>query len=428
MGQPNVSHAPRLFLSIGDGQDAGYMFEKFEWKSFINEGYVVRAKLIDPYWNIIRDLATTTYLSQGRRKPTKVTWEIEWPTNEKTGKHIGYITDLDARGINSGGKLEFIAVDPPSYWLNAGDSSGKQFEGNLTKVIEDVINQYFIGPNGNGKKEVSQTSDDQKGSWWMMRMDPKTFLSSLLEWSASLTKGKTNWIVSSSGSVEDEPTIWVKEQADRKSEDYGLYVLDMNTPAANDAYNFEFLSDNFISVFQRQMITQGISRTSGKFYDRITDQDRKIVHVDDTTTGEKKKVDIDAEHGFAKPGAVPSAMGTPHEWSTSLMAVPQHNAGDIGVKYKDYIDGRARSVFLNMLRFVMRIKLRVNGDPSKTLANSHNLGVSKLKIAWIDGDGKSYFLDGEWLVYGFHHLVTRGDWYTDLYCYRTDYDSSGQNV
>jgi len=47
---------------------------------------------------------------------------------------------------------------------------------------------------------------------------------------------------------------------------------------------------------------------------------------------------------------------------------------------------------------------------------------------WRDADNSPYFLDGDWLVYGFHHIVTRGHWYTDVFCARLDYDSSAVKV
>lgn len=427
MGEPRISTHPEIFFSIEGGPDVGELFTRFEWKSFTNGGYIIRVKLEDPWWNILTDLATRFYLNKGRRSPTRVVFEVEWPGNERTGKHLAYMTDLDARGINANGSLEFVAVDPPSYWLNAGDASGGVFEGTVKQVIEQVCNKYFVQPNGGGIVEVSNTLDNAKNQWWMMRQDPKTFIGSLLEWSSSITEKKTNWIVSSGGSIESAPTIWIKEQAVRESKNYGMYILDTRTPTANDAYDFEFLADTFISVFQKQLITQGISAISGRFLDRRVDESRRIVHVRDENTSTKKNVDIDQERGFAKPADNPSP-DKPHDWSTAIMAIPEHNAGDIGIPYHQYIDGRARSSFLNLLNMVMRIKLRVTGEPLRDLADSHNLGVSKLKIAWRDADDQHYFLDGDWLVYGFHHIVTRGKWYTDLYCYRLDFDAEAQKV
>jgi hypothetical protein len=340
------------------------------------------------------------------------------------------MTDMDAKGINASGGLEFVAVDPPSYWLNAGDASGKAYTGTVKQVIEQVIDEYFIEPNKKefgppgGRKEVSETLDKNKeNTWWMMRQDPKTFIGSLLDWSSSITEKKTNWIVSSGGSIEDVPTIWVKEQATRRSVNYGLFILDVKTPTANDIYDFEFLADNFISVFQKHIITQGISAISGRYLDRKVDEPRKIVHVYDDNTSQKRNVQIDPERGFAKPRDNPSPE-KPHDWSTAVMAIPEHNAGELGIPYHEYIDGRARLLFLNMLNMVMRVKIRVTGEPMKELANSHNLGVSKLKIAWKDADDQDYFMDKDWLVYGFHHLASPDNWTTDIYCARLDYDAA----
>jgi hypothetical protein len=427
MGEPQVSHAASLKINIDGGPDLGPWFTEFNWKSFINEGYIIRCKLVDPHWGELARLATDKYLAKARKEPTKIEWELGWDDSHTTGKHLGYLTNLEGNGINLGGEFEFVAVDPPSFWLNGGDASGKCYEGSVKQVIEKILNEYFIGPNGSGKMEVSDTNDNKVNSWWMMRQDPKTFISSILEWSASVTQKKTNWIVSSSA-VDGNPQIWVKEQADRKIVNFGVYILDARQPAANDIINFSFLSDNIVSLLQKQLITQGISAISGKYLDRITDNEREQVHVYDEVTSAKIKTMIDQTKGFAKPEGIPGAVGIPHEWSTAIMAIPEHNGGDIGLQYSKYIDGRARGKFMNMLRFVMRVKIRVFGEISRELANSHNLGVSKLKIVWVDPGGKMYFIDGEWLVYGFHHVATRSGWHTDLYCYRLDYDAIGTNA
>jgi hypothetical protein len=152
-----------------------------------------------------------------------------------------------------------------------------------------------------------------------------------------------------------------------------------------------------------------------------------VVHVYDENTPSKKNVYIDQTRGFKKPEQVPSPT-KPHEWSTAVMAIPEHNAGDLGMKYKDYIDGRARGLFLQMLNLVMRLKLRVVGEHNQDLANCHNLGIETLSLIWRDADNQKYFLDGDWLIYGFQHVVTREKWYTDLYLARLDWDASAQHV
>jgi hypothetical protein len=421
-------------LTIGEnGQDiGGYSSDgksgliKFEWKAMTNGGYIIRAKFSDSHWNILKDIATQFYLDEGRRKPTPVKFRITQPisTNNDTGVHLAYMTALNADGITSSGFLDFIAVDPPSYWLNAGSSSGKMYEGNVSSVIKQVVTEYFK----EGEVEVSKTKDYDKGQWWMMRMDPKSFIASLLEWSSGCTEQGTNWIVSS-----DDKTIWIKEQAARTPVNFGTLNMNVVQPAGSDIINFEFLSDTFISVFQKQLITHGLSAVSERYLDRkstepphITNPHKEcIVHVHDENTPNKKFTKIDRTRGFRKPNNIPGETHQPHEWSTSIASVPEiYTAQDIGLTYDKYIDGRARKIFLDMLNMVMRIKFRTTGIATKELANCHNLGISKINILWTDTIANNYyFLSGEWLVYGFHHILTPGHYYTDLYCARLDWDS-----
>jgi hypothetical protein len=426
-----VASHPRVFLTIGDDrEDVGFLFERFEWQAFTNWGYIIKARITDAYWrNMKRFVTTNEFLKQGRSMPTRVTWEISWPGIMGTGKYLGYLTDIHATGINAGGGFEFIAIDPPSFWLNAGDASGAVFEGSVKKVIEQVLQRYWVGPNRDGDFKVSDTLDNVKNKWWMMRMDPKTFIGSLLDWASSVTNKKSNYIVSSDGAImNDKPSIWIMEQAEKPTKNYGTWVFDTRAPAGHDGKNFEFMSNTFLSVIQKQLITSGLSSVSERYFDRITDRQRRLVHVYDERTPTKKNVDIKAEQGFTKPVAIPTAFENPHEWATHVTMIPQHNAGDLGITYDKYIDGRARTMFLNMLNMVMRIKLRVTGEPLPDLANAHNLGVSKLKIAWIDSDFEKFFMDGDWLVYGFHHVVTRRAWHTDLYLSRLDFDATAIKV
>lgn len=432
MSGPNVtvSHAPKLYLKLAGGLDVGEQFIKFEWAAFVNGGFVVRAELSDPYWEIVKKFVTTQeFLDQGRRIPTPIEFELSWRgTPQKTGIHLGYLTDIDITGTNAGGAFTFVCVDPPTWWLNAGDCSGDAYKGNVKEVIEQVLNKYFVGPNGGGDIKVSDTVDNKSNIWWQMRQDPKTFIASMIDWSSSITQKKTNFMVSSDGNLKTKGDIHIVEQAVKESQFYGTYLYNINTPEGNDAIQFQFLADTYISVFQKQLITSGISSVSERFFDRITDKPREIVHVYDERTSTKKNVEIDKKHGFAKPGADPRSIEKPHEWSTSISAIPQHNAGDMGLSYDKYIDGRARTQYLDMLKHVMRMKLTVTGDPSEKLATTHNLGVSKLKVAWKDADDESVFLDGDWLVYGFHHKVSRGKWTTDLYVNRLDYNAAAEKV
>ena len=437
-----ITTNPKLFFSIGDdGPDLGGLFTRFEWSSFVNSGYIIRGTILDPMWDKLREFAVDKdYLKEGRRQPTKVVYELSWPGGPDlaTGKHMAYITDANSAGIPASGNMEFIAVDPPSYWLNAGDSAGSVYKGAVHEVIRDVVTDYFLNPNENfdgGDVKVSKTIDNKQNTWWMMRMDPKTFIRSLIDWSSSITEKKTNWLVTCDGAIENGvPSIWFKEQGDRTPVNYGTYIVDVQAPTASDTPKLQYMGNNSVALFQRQVITQGISAVSERYFDREMDtpphtgkEKQCIVHVHDENTDQKWKAKIGEDKGFTKPGTIESAHEIPHEWSTSILAIPQFNAGDLGITYDKYIDGRARQTYIDLLSLAMRIKVRVTGESSKVLANSHNLGVSKLKLAWIrSADGQPYFLGGDWLVYGFHHIVTRTSWTTDLYCIRYDFDSSAR--
>ena len=417
MGRPEVGHGPILQLTVAGVEDVADEFHRFEWKSFTNGGYIIRAKIDDPYWNILREMAQS-YLRDGRQNPTPIEWVISWPNGNKTDKRQAFLTDLDTRGIHAGGTLEFIAVDPPSFCLNAGNVDGSVYEGNIKEVIEQVVQRYAPGIS----IQVSETDDYNRNKWWMMRQDPKTFIMSLLEWSASITQKKTNWIVASK-----DTELIIKEQAELKGEDFGIFSVNVDSPGIEDIRDFQFLGDNFLTAFQTKLLTHGISSVSEKYLDKITDEDEEFIHVKDENTSDKKNTQFGQDRGFKKPKDILNFdEGFSSSGGTAVMAVPEFNAGDIGIVYEDWIDGRARTQFLNMLKMVMRLKLRLNGDPE--FDDSTKLGVSTCTVQWFDADGANFFLSGRWLIYGWHHVVTRKDWYTDLYLARLDFDANAQTV
>jgi len=427
-----VGPAPAITLKITGGKDFSGNFEKLEWASFINSGYIVRAKVIDPYFAILEDLAADKYLEKGRVEPTQLEFAIKWVDGPATEKRKAYLAYLNGRGVVENARLEFIGIDPPSWWLNAGDADGSVWgkgdphgtdSGRISDVIKSVIKKYYISrdksTNPGPSSKVSDTDDSKENLWWMMKMDPKTFISSLLEWSSSITPKKSAWVVAS---VDHE--IKIKEMnslpddlpANKK--DFGVFNVNTNMPGAGDIKKIEILANNVISVFQTKLITQGISTISGQFIDKITQ--KKKVSVEDENTSAKLNTNIGPDRGFKKPD-------NKTDWATSVHMVPEFSAGDLGMAYADYIDGRARTMFMDMLNMVMRLRVRVNGD--YRFDDSSILGASTLTLSWKDHpDEKPYFLSGKWIIYGFHHIVTRVNWWTDLYLYRIDYDAAAKKL
>lgn len=409
MGEPKTAVRPKLTLSIADGPDIGGICSRFEWASFINGGYIIKAKLVDNGYNFLKDVATKGYLDKGRKEETPVKFKLQWLGGEPaTEEHTAFMTQLQATGINYTGDLEFIAIDPPSFYLNEGKAEGRVYQGRVSDVIEKVVNDFAPGV----KCEVTKTIDNEKNYWYMMRQDPKTFIMSMLDWAAGVTPQKTHWVVASV-----DKKIIIKEQADLEPTDFGIYHMNQTVHAAKDVIEFELLTDNLVSPLQTKLITSGISAISGEYLDKITDSGEQKVFVKDKNTGSKVNVNITPKQGFKKPDK---------EWATSIMAIPEHNSGDMGVQYGKYIDGRARGLFLNMLNLVMRMRIRVNGD--YMLHDSSKLGVATATLGWTDIDPEPYFLGGRWLVYGFHHNYTPSSWTTDLYLARLDHDASAKKV
>lgn len=409
MGNPKSTAKPFVKIMIDGGPDVGLKFTKLEWSSFINGGYIVRAKISDPYFAIVKDLATKGYLRDGRQKETEVKFQIGWVDGDKMPEmRTAFITDLDLKGVTQRAELDFIAMDPPSFYLNAGTADGKVYEGRISDAMEKCIKEY--APNI--KAEITKTVDNEKGLWYMMRQDPQTFIRTLMDWGSGVTPQKTHFIVASV-----DKKIIIKEQAELRPSDFGIYYINRNHGAAEDAVEFELLADNLVSPLQTKLVTSGISAISGEYLDKVTDSGEQKVVVKDENTAAKVSTNIQPKQGFKKPN---------RNWATSIMAIPEHNAGDVGVPYSKYIDGRARGLFLNMLNLVMRARIRVTGD--WRLHDPSELGVSTATLQWIDITDEPYFMSGRWLVYGFHHIVTHGNWFTDLYLARLDYDANAKKV
>lgn len=409
MGNPKSTTKPKVTIQIADGPDIGDKFTRLEWSSFVNGGYVIRAQVSDPYFDVLKNLAINGYLNKGRQEPTDVRFKVRWAGGDSTDLRLAYMTDLQCISGTNAAELDFMSIDPPSWLLNAGSADGRIYTGKISTVIRQVIKDFAPTIED---VEVTETTDNDKNTWYMMRQDPQTFIRSILDWGAGVTPQHTHFIVASV-----DKSIKIREQADLQSTPFGIYYINRPDNTGNDAIEVEMLSDNFVSPMQTKLITSGISAISGEFLDKVSDIGQMKVVVKDETTPNKVNVSIGPKQGFKKPE---------QDWASSIKSVPEHSAGDVGVPYSKYIDGRARGLFLNMLNLVMRMRVRVTGDAR--LSDSSLLGVSTATLSWAGLDGEPYFLSGNWLVYGFRHTVTQEHWWTDLYLARLDFDADAKDV
>ncbi|MDB4489907.1 hypothetical protein N9045_00175 [bacterium] len=420
-------------------EDLGPSLISLEMQAMANGGYTIRGRFSDLNFNIYNQLIENEYFKFARRQPIKVQFKCKWsnqseePDIEKgipgtaTKWIIGYIISMEAvqPELADRNQIEFILIDPPSWYLNVGDASGKCYTGNVGGVIRNVVQDYTPkGPNNEPflKLDISTTRDSQQGKWWMMRQDPKSFLSSLFDWSASLTPTKTQWVF-----APDNYDLVIKPQGLFSSKQRRYYSYHRNK--ANDPIKqVTLLTDNALSSVQTKLITQGLSTISGQYLDYQTSQ--RNVEVGDSNTTQKKIARVKKGRAFEKPPKGGDSVGY-----TSVMTIPEvGSAGDMGLPYKDYIDGRPRSMYLNLVNNLMKAKVTVVGDGEWT--GCKGLGIDTIFLDWVranrsgenDDGSLRYWYTGSWLVYGYCHKISHKSWTTDIYCARYDQDSESVKV
>jgi hypothetical protein len=81
---------------------------------------------------------------------------------------------------------------------------------------------------------------------------------------------------------------------------------------------------------------------------------------------------------------------------------------------------------MNMLHLVMRLKLVIKGEPR--FYDSTQLGRSYVSVFWPDVDGQFYFMHGNWIVQGWHHVMTKEKWETRVYISRLDWNAAAKVI
>src|SRR5262245_19598606 len=67
---------------------------RFDWKALMNGGYVIRARLLDANYNILKTyLIEQNYLSQARATIFQARFRLRWPgVDNQTAWQVAYIT------------------------------------------------------------------------------------------------------------------------------------------------------------------------------------------------------------------------------------------------------------------------------------------------------------------------------------------------
>jgi hypothetical protein len=327
-------------------------------------------------------------------------------------------------------EIEFLAIDYPSYVLAGGDAGGASYQGNVVSVIQQVFDKY--SKSRCGLKFECKTQDNKYNRWWQLRMDPKTFIMSILDWSTSLSDNKTRWLLYSDGTdltITEQAAMVSKHRATYEWRGYG----GDSDKRTGDILEWEFIGDNALQMIQHQVVTSGMSSISGAYFDQSQYREKKnVVFVGDRQTDKKFKPKVDTGGGLSKSYNKPATNADLLNdacvgWS-DMASIPEFSAGDMGLKYRDFIDGQARGAYLSSSSTLLRMRFRVFGH--YIWSGSEGLGVDTIYITLTSSleGAPPYFVTGNWIVYGFHHIYTPGKWITDLYCYRLDKNATAKEV
>jgi hypothetical protein len=431
-----ISASPSVVFKVDAGggsmPDSGGNCIEYEFTAMLNGGEQVRAKFTDPHFTMYKNFVNNDYFQYGRDSsmgPVLLESWIRWNSDLRlvTQNHI--VVTMAPSGATNSSEIELLAIDYPSYYLAAGDASGKSYKGNVNSVIQQVFQQYNKEDRCTLQFDT-KTSDNKQNRWWQLRMDPKTFILSILDWSTSLSEKQTRWML-----YPDDDILMIKEQAEVESKQRATYEWrgygGTGDKRVGDILEWEFIGDNALQMLNQQMVTSGMSSISGAYFDQSTyKQDKSTVYVGDKRTSKKFKPDVEGGGELLKSFLKPSDEADPTldvaGWTT-ISSIPELSGGDMGLKYGDYIDGRARGAYLSSSPTLMRMRFRVFGH--HIWSGSEGLGADTINITLTaTDDGAPYFMAGNWIVYGFSHIYHPGIWTTDLYCYRLDKDAEAKAV
>ena len=422
MGQATIKGVPQVNLHFDFAAIGGNPGNFYRWLTFtcwVNNGYTLRCRLHDNNRSILNKwMIKQKYFKEVRKAPSHVKFQIlagpdgKYPDSAtKQGDAIitsfKSVTTSDSNWAND---VEFEAISPPDWYLWNGAAAGKLYTGKVSDVIKQCCEEY-LKPGGISV-QVSKTTDSEQGQWWMMRQDPHTFISSLMDWSSSITSKRTNWLVE----VQDEgQTLKIYELAESESKNRGVYRLGPQ----GSVVGLEILGDNAFSLSSTKLVTAGLSSISGTYYDKKTDKAEEQVYAKDKTTPGKKFANVDGDD--TKSYDPPPDSEPPDSkvaGYTAIHAIPEFNAGELGVHYQDFIDGCARNIYLQNLALLHRIRVTVIGTGE--YSDGVNLGSDTIYIIAKDSQDDAVYLEGFWLLQGFQHRVSKDRWYVDLYCTRND--------
>ena len=288
-----IFKSPELFGDINMGKD----WVHYEYEAHFNKPEIVRITVLDPHQTIY-DEYMGNYFSKGiQMPPVMLITQGRWvPADhglrklELTEKHHALMS-VKSSGPGPKGAdqcyITFTGIDLPHYMLAAGDAGGYVYNGRVSDVLEQVCDKYSRGLFSSSVR--NKTRDDKHNKWWQNRMDPISFIRSLLRWSSPLNKLKTRWVFWSETDYSEKSSIEFFEQHDDPSVHRASYWWgDMTVPGHGDIISYEMMADNSRDTWRGKLVTSGISTLSGAYHDRVVHRpNMDVVYVDEAATTKK---------------------------------------------------------------------------------------------------------------------------------------------
>ena len=430
--RPRVSLKPYLGITItanGNKQVFDPNVIRIEFTAMLNGGELVQAEIIDPYFSKFDKIMGKDYFESSRNDacaPIDLSTDLHWDGDSELAINpqlTHAVAAIWPSGSGNAATINILAVDYASYYLNGGDAGGYCYTGNVQDVVKQIVQKY-----SRGAVQLTldtKTKDSKYNKWWQMRLDPKTLIISLLEWSTPLTQHQTRWLL-----YPEDKKLRIVEQGEMDSKhraDYMWRGYGGDQKGTGDILEWEFAGDNALQMYENQLVTGGISAVSVVYYDQSQfKKSKQKTFVGDQNTSDKIIPNVPKDKSYTRPNPDSDPLTGSVGWSF-VQAIPEFSGGDLGIKYDQYMDGRARSMYLAFTNTFLRARFTVFGH--HIWGCSEGLGVDTIGIKiTTENDSMPYFFDGSWMIYGFKHVATRDEWITELYASRYDYNSSSVKV
>ena len=404
-----------------DTGNIGILCTSLEWSSFLNHGYKLKVSIDDPGYKVLKSLNVDSgYFRSAMACKFKARCRLRAvrPVVENETPWIDFFVTSLVDTANSSERAAFVftAIDQPSWYLCANPASGKAYRGSISDVVRQVATEFAPGIVVN----VDDTIDNRQNVWYLNRQSPKNLIMRLIDFGSSVSSIKGRVVVSSGS-----PNILnVVDQSKIKSTDRGFFCWSSRDGKnKTPIFSYDAVKKNSWSRLISEVYTSGISITTGQFLDQVTDSEGMYTKVDDKMTSTKINVKVPIDRAFSKPNeSDPPEIGRTYVEPVT----PIYSAGDLGLKYRDYISGKGRQMYLDAQYDINKLIIHTVGQGG--FFDGTGLGADTVTIEFIDAAGLPFYIHGQWIVMGFRHSCNRGQWRTSLYLSRLSYDSAAKIV